>query len=209
MAPLPPVQNVLRIRMLGVNGQTPWFNGYYWHYNAATLLTGDVNAICQGFATAWSANLATLHGITVQLQRVEGIDLRAPDAAQGGVDANITGSRTGAALPVQAACVASWKVNYRWRGGHFRTYHPLGVITDITGGRLWSSSSLTTFNAAFDAYFAALQGIQVGGVGGHLTGVRYIQNSAPLVTPLDLPVTDVTIHSRIDTQRRRLGKEGV
>lgn len=205
--PLPNVPNVLKIQLIGSNQTTPWLNGIYWRYNAATLITGDINSLCANVATHWQTHLAPVHNTAVSLLRVQGIDLRARDAAQGGVDVSYPGSRAGVVYPTSVAAAVSWKVNYRWRGGHFRSYWPAGGSGDITSGRLWSSAFLTLLNTAVDGFRNALNGMTVGGTGGYLAGVRYHDQNALLATPLVLPVVDSTVHSRVDTQRRRLGRE--
>jgi hypothetical protein len=205
--PLPNVPNVLKLQFIGANSGTPWLMGLFWHYNAATLITGDINSLCAGAATAWQTNLASVHGTAVTLTRVQGIDLRARDAAQGGIDVSYPGTLGGVTYPASVAAVCSWKVNYRWRGGHFRSYMPAGVAGNITGGRLWSTAFLASLNTAVDAFRNALNGLTVGGTGGHLSGVRYVVDKVPLTVPLDLPIVDSTVHQRVDTQRRRLGRE--
>jgi len=205
--PLPNVPNVLRLQFIGANATTPWMCQLYWHYNAATLITGDINSLCATAATAWQTNLAPLHGTGVTLTRVAGIDLRARDAAQGGVDVSYPGTAGGVAYPTSVAAACSWKVNYRWRGGHFRSYWPMGVAGNIQAGRLWSTAFLASMNTGVDAFRNALNGMTVGGTGGHLSGVRYVVDKVQLATPLDLPIVDSTVHQRVDTQRRRLGRE--
>lgn len=203
----PDVPNVLRLQLIGTNQTTPWVLGLFWHYNAASLITGDINSVCANVATAWQSSLAAVHNPAVSLSRVQGIDLRARDAAQGGVDVSYPGTHAGVVYPVNVAAVISWKVNYRWRGGHFRSYLPAGSSGDITGGRIWSTTFLTALNTACDSFRNALNGLTVGGTGGHLTGIRYFSEKQVLAQPLDLVIVDSTVHGRVDTQRRRLGRE--
>lgn len=207
MVNLPNVPSVLKLQFIGTNQSTPWLFGLFWHYNAPTLITGDINSVCAAAATAWQTNMAGVHNTAVTLTRVQGIDLRARDAAQGGVDVSYAGTHAGVVYPTNVCAVLSWKVNYRWRGGHFRTYLPAGSAGDITAGRLWSTTFLTSLNTAADAFRNALNGLTVGGTGGHLSGIRYFDQKVMLETPLDLVIVDSTVHSRVDTQRRRLGRE--
>lgn len=204
---LPAVPNVLKLQFIGTNQTMPWLISLYWHYNAPTLITGDINSLCASAATAWQTNLSGVHNSAVSLLRVQGIDLRAPDAAQGGVDVSYPGVHAGVVYPTSVAAVISWKVNYRWRGGHFRTYLPAGSAGDITAGRTWSATFLTALNTGADAFRNALNGMTVGGTGGHMSGVRYHSQKQLLPVPLDLVVVDSTVHTRVDTQRRRLGRE--
>lgn len=204
---LPNVPNVLRLQFIGTNQTTPWLVQLFWHYNAPTLITGDINSLCALAATAWQSALAAVHNPAVVLTRVAGIDLRARDAAQGGVDVSYPGTHAGVVYPTNVAAVLSWKVNYRWRGGHFRSYLPAGSAGDVTGGRIWSTTFLTALNTGADAWRNALNGMTVGGTGGHLTGIRYFNEKQLLEVPLDLVIVDSTVHGRVDTQRRRLGRE--
>lgn len=207
MAPLPPVPNVLRILHKGTYQGAPWLVGIHVRYTGARPNSGQIDAACGSIASAWNTHLALLHATTVSLQRVEGYDLSAPDAANGFTSTSYTGTKSGTPQPVSLAAVMSMKVNYRWRGGHIRSYWPASVGGDLQSGRLWASSFKTSMDTQFNAWFAAINQITFGGATLKLVGVRYQGKNDPSTFPKDLDVISVVAHSRADTQRRRLGKE--
>lgn len=216
LGPLPNAQNVVRVRLNGSYQGQPWVALHFWHYNATVVNTGDINSLLTQWNTIYTTNLAPAMSSTVVLNTIDGWDLSSPAGATASVNSGVQGSRIGTALPVQVAAVCSWKVNFRWRGGHARTYWPAGVQSDISNGHLWTTAAHTAFENANSAYLSQINAITIGGVGGHLTLVRYIhtihnpdgtKTVAYFTPPLDLQIVDATVDQRIDTQRRRLGPD--
>jgi hypothetical protein len=213
LGPLPDVANVARVKLIGSNQGTPWVALFFWHYLAGTVTAGDLVSLCTGFATAFDTHLKAAFATTVQLQNVEAYDLSSRTGAVGSATGFTTGTRLGTALPTSTAAVASWKVNYRWRGGHPRTYWPAGVTADVENGHLWASAAASAFDSGNGAFLTAVNTQIVGGQGGYLTCIRYVHTPpggtgpAYLNPPLDLRIQDVSVDRRLDTQRRRLGPD--
>jgi hypothetical protein len=186
---------------------------FFWHYLAGTVTAADLVSLCTGFATAFDTNLKSAFGNVVSLQNVEAYDLSSRTGAVGSATGFTTGSRLGPALPTSTAAVASWKVNYRWRGGHPRTYWPAGVQTDVESGHLWSAAAAAAFDTGNGGFLTSVNGQIIGGQGGYLTCIRYVhtpvKGQPPVYfnPPLDLRIQDVSVDRRLDTQRRRLGPD--
>lgn len=213
LGPLPNVANVARVKLIGSNQGTPWVALFFWHYLAGTVTAGDLVSLCTGFATAFDTALKPAMATGVTLQNVEAYDLASRSGAQGSATGFTTGTRIGTALPVSTAAVASWKVNFRWRGGHPRTYWPAGVSNDVENGHLWTAAAAAAFDTANGGFLTSVNGQIIGGQGGYLTCVRYVHTPMPgqppeyLNPPLDLRIQDVSVDRRLDTQRRRLGPD--
>lgn len=213
LGPLPDVLNVARVKMIGSNQGTPWVALFFWHYLAGTVTAGDLVSLCIGFATAWDTNMKAAFATTVSMTNVEAYDLSSRTGAQGTASGLGPGTRAGTPLPASIAAVASWKVNYRWRGGHPRTYWPAGTTGDVEQGHLWTTAAAQAFDTASGAFLTAVNALTIGGQGGYLTCVRYVHTPAPgappeyFDPPLDLRIQDVSVDRRLDTQRRRLGPD--
>lgn len=213
LGPLPDVPNVARVKMSGTNQGTPWVALFYFHYLAGTVTSADMVSLSIGFSDAWGTTMAPAFVSSVTLDAVEAWDLSNRSGAQGSGGTTKTGSRVGSPLPVNIAAVASWKVNYRWRGGHARTYWPAGAQADVNSGHLWSGTARAAFETANGAFLSTVNALTVGGQGGYLTLVRYVhtpvKGEPPVYfnPPLDLRIQDVLVDARLDTQRRRLGPD--
>lgn len=216
LGPLPNVANVVRVKLNGTNQNTPWVALFFWHYLSAPPSSALLSSFCTAFVDAFRTALLPSIAGTVAVNGAEAWDLSARDAAQASGGTAAVGVRPGVPLPTSVAAVASWKVNYRWRGGHPRTYWPAGVATDVVDGHLWTDTARTAFEAGNEAFLTTVNAITLGGAGGYLTAVRYVhtvtdpdgtKHEEYFNPPLDLRIQDVLVDKRIDTQRRRLGPD--
>lgn len=214
MPALLPVSRVIQLTFAGTYFTQPWVNVLHWQYTAGPIGAADIVGLCNQAVVAWGQSIGDACSASVSLTAVRGIDLSAPDAPQGASSAPAeVGSLPGTGLPVNCAAVVSWIVNYRWRGGHFRSYMPVGVTTSITNGNTWSSTGLNLFRQKADDFLVAMNAITIAQGGGALVGVRRwrteVKGQPPVAIdpPLVLPYTSVLVDSRIDSQRRRLGRD--
>jgi hypothetical protein len=79
------------------------------------------------------------------------------------------GTRGAVILPPAAAVVISHSIARHYRGGHPRTYLPLGEGGDVTNGGLWTTGLTTAAQTAWGAWVAGL-------IGGSPYGSLTIQN---------------------------------
>lgn len=121
----------------------------------------------------------------------------------------VSGTDSSAALPPQCAVVASWQIAARYRGGKPRWYIP-GVPSSALSasyGAGFLSSWQTATETALKAFLASFQ---LGSANSHeysFGTISYETGHAPRVTPLFRFFTAVQLHGRLDSQRRRSGKE--
>jgi hypothetical protein len=143
----------------------------------------------------------------VQLQQVFVIDLSSNTSPSAEVQVNHIGTRVGTSFTAQVACVSSWTIARRYRGGHPRNYWPAGVTADSVDHRQWEGTARAAFQAAFEAFRVAINGLTVGTASVVMSSVSYRTAHALRPTPVVSPISAAVVHPRIDTQRRRLGKE--
>lgn len=128
---------------------------------------------------------------------------------------SITGAVSGTALPPQCAVALSWGITGRWRGGKPRTYIPGIPHTAQTAdpGAALAPTYVTSANAAAAAFQLAVNSIAVTGGLAELGVVSYYNKTANPTpphlrsTPMWFPYTGHRVHARLDSQRRRSGKE--
>jgi len=224
MAILPDAANALQITLKGLNQGNVWQNRF--HLQAAGSMgatSANLDTLCTAVATAWTTNIAPLCNPLVSLTEVDAIELttRSSPAFYSTLVTPSAGTRTGTPLPLSAACVISWTVPNRYRGGHGRIYVPAGNVADVITGKQWNTAGggfLATARTAATAFHNALQGLTIGAVGLDLVVMSYffgshktdaIPHPPPVMRPSPIPyaVTGARVRTRLDTQRRRLGKE--
>lgn len=214
MAPLPPIQNVLRIRLTGVMATNNWASIQYARFQGAPPTAADLGTVAASLRTAWQNAIAQLCFTDRSLRVIEVIDLSSDTSASAVNTGNTLGTRAGSPLPNNVAMVASYKIARRYRGGHPRTYWPAGVIADVTSGNLWTQTFLTLANTGAPAWVGNVNAIVLGGSPLQHGVVSYFErdpanpgHSKPRTSPLFFSTQSVVVHTRVDTMRRRLGKE--
>jgi len=160
----------------------------------------EMNSIAFDTYSAWLDHVMPLLNPALVFRDVEATDLTSDTGLKTAFLQVNPGGRGGVALPASVAACVSWNAAVRYRGGHARTYLA-GINQADTDdprhfGGTWLGLATTAMNAfAVDpptGYQYVLLRRVFGGV----------QRTPPLVYPLGSP----SINSRIDSQRRRLGR---
>lgn len=221
MVLLPDAPHCAMVTLNGLNQTTKWQNKLHFQYPAGTTLnTTMILALISGVESAWSAQIAPLCNTNVTLTSGVGVDLNSRQGVTF-TSSFVTppvGTRAGVAMPAQTALTASWIIQNRYRGGHPRTYFPGGVLADVVNGHTWTTTFSALAAVNFGNFITALNGITSGAVTFTFICLSYFSGShkvpgqpppAPVLRPVPLafPIQATVVHPRIDTQRRRLGKE--
>ena len=225
MPPLAAANQCAKVQLVGTNQGALWMNNLHFQTEAGAAVpqdTGQIDTFLTAIATSWGANIGPLCNTDVELTSLTFTDLTASDRVQ--YTATLVtpqdGSRAGAALPVSVAMVMSLRVSNRYRGGHGRIYVPAGVQADVVAGRQWSGAFNTAANTGVAAFRTTMEGLTIGSILMNLIVLSYFSGShktpenphpapVPRPTPLAMDVTSARVRTRVDTQRRRLGKETV
>lgn len=121
----------------------------------------------------------------------------------------LTGTATSASYPPQCAVCLSWSVNARYRGGKPRTYFP-GIpqnSTGTSGGSGLTATYATNLKNAANSFLNDINGTNVDGLLLQLGTISYYQHKVPRPSPVFVPYIGVHVHERLDSQRRRSGRE--
>lgn len=207
MPPLPPAAQCLKVRLVGTKTSLTWNNVLHVRYAGPAPTATDLVTFGTAVGTLWNTAIAPICPADVTLTEVDVVDLTSATSAAGTASVTHAGTRVGSGLGGQVAVVTSWLQSLRYRGGHPRTYWPGGTGADLQDGGHWTGAAVTQFKAASEAFRVGMNALTVGTASVQLINLSYRTLNAPRPTPLPVIITGSDVHPRIDTQRRRLGKE--
>ena len=207
MPPLPSAAGVAKIIVKQTLGGVNVYNilharepgGLFWTSSQLSTLASAVRS-------AWVTNVIPLQGSKLTLTDVVCQDL----GSNSGAEATTSGTNVGAqasTLPSNVAVCWSWKISRRYRGGHPRTYIAAIPYAHETEPNSLTSTARTSHLAAAAAIRSAINAVTVNGGTATMCAVHYYQNKALLGTPLISDITGVSVDDRLDSQRRRLGRD--
>lgn len=167
-----------------------------------------VSSLATSYKNAWSSNFPSSIAsswklVNTTVTAVDGSGLQGQD------NTNVPGTATGL-YPPQCAVAITWKGAIPWRGGRPRTYLP-GVPTSATSGSSQSSALATSYTSALAtsaiAFITTVNSFTIAGGSCTFGLISYYSRGAFRSTPLFVPLTTAVVHDRLDSQRRRSGKE--
>lgn len=113
-------------------------------------------------------------------------------------------------LPANIALCISWHIAPHYRGGHPRTYLA-GLPMDATANNTtWAGDVLGGFNEAATLFHESIESLgPIGsGISTVLHGVvSFVRDNEWRAPPVFYRINSGTVDSRIDSQRRRLGRD--
>lgn len=215
----PPLLNTVRLVVYytGPNG-TKANNVFHvlmgtgWSPSPANLAT-----LAENFFTTWfkttSGGGPGNYGSTIWTgQSVTCYDNGGTTENEGVYTAAAPGGTAGNCLPPQCANTISWNIPAHYKGGHPRTYLPGTPEAALVspGSNQLSSSWRSALAALCQSFLTNFAGSLVAGAAETLGTIRYTTKGVPIEGgPVFYPFNGGTIHGRIDSQRRRSGKESL
>lgn len=209
----PPIANVAKVSITYANtldAKLTAANVFYVKSAGITaaLASTGINTFIGSFESAWKTRMLPFIApqgklIGVKFATVDGNGL------QGfGVFSDV-GTAGSGALPPQCAIAITWLgQGVTWRGGRPRTYLP-NVPSGNVGGSvasLVSGIALSMANAAV-GFMNDIAALTIAGSSVALGTVSYYSRGAFRTPPLWVPYVGAVVHDRLDSQRRRSGKE--
>lgn len=205
-----PVFGVARVVFRGVSALQPVVNVMHVQNNAPTgssFTQPQIDQLATSMASLFVGNLVPLASSSYV-----GIDCTATDLSS---DLGVVGQApmigsglgSGPTIPNSTCVCISWKIPRHYRGGHPRTYiGPLATSSILTNTTL-ATAFLTTAQNAANAFRTAVNALSLSGQPARLVCVHRIAGGVTLADPLVDGITGNVVDTRIDTQRRRLGKD--
>ena len=199
-----------RVAIQGTHRGTNWANVFWCNLSGgATAPQADLDAWLTSFANAAKANLYTPCVNTVTFVQAKatlfqsgGTVLQSLSAMTG------TGGAAVAEIDDNSACyVVSWTSSVYWRGGKPRTYLPGVQQGSSTDGHTLVAGDRTAVAADAAAFRTAVNALTHGAITATSLGfVSFNSGNTARPSPLFFNVTGATVHGRLGSQRRRLGK---
>jgi hypothetical protein len=208
MVALPFAPAGLKIRFLGTTQGLPFVNVFHAQHSAATVTANDLQTFANGIHSAAQTNLVTAYYTGTSINTIEVTDISSALGPVATNTAGVPGGRTAANLnPVNVSYAVSWNQSLHYRGGHPRNYIPLSAVADISGGRLLASGVASALSSQWAAYLTAFNAVVSGTVTITMGMFQYHSHHVIVNPPQFFAYTGVRVHGRVDSQRRRLGKE--
>lgn len=211
MPPLPFVPDVVKLVVGGVANDAQWLNIFHFFHSDGTVddtaignlhthIIGDLDAIYHSFAS-----------ITVTVENETYTDISSDTGVEISFSDDTSGTDASALLPASACTLVSWEIARRYRGGHPRTYFPIGTVGSLASdsSKLFDPTYLEAVSAACET-FRGVCSYMDGGTGftWNLASVSYTSGLTPRPIPIHDNVTSAVVRERVCSQRRRLGKIG-
>lgn len=191
----------------------PIVNNLHLNASASPFTHADLLTLATAAYEAWESNMLPLQSSALTLDACVATDISGFTGPSAEYTESNAGGDGGTAQALNVACCVSEHTPLRYRGGHGRMY-----IAGITDPMLFSSTHFTV--DAADDFAEALQAIDTaltGNTYGAITvnGVVVLHGRKQViphtVPPTYLPpfssfVQTYSANTRLDSQRRRLGK---
>lgn len=191
---------------------------FYLSYSGSAPSGANCVTLATDIATQWNTNLAGFPDSDWTLTEVDVLDIATNSGLSGTVSVSHAGTGSGTSLPAQCCINVEFNISRRYRGGKPRMYFVPATESGQNNDSTWSSSLITAVNAAFTAFFAAIEALSIGSMGtlahvnlSYYEGFTNITNSSGreravptyrAVAKLD-PVVGYSMKAVIGSQRRR------
>lgn len=216
MPALPAVPGVVQVEWGGtLSGTNKWLNRVHIAYTGAPPSLIDLTAYATNIAGALVAQLTPLQPAATTIDGVTVVDLSSALGAVGESFGSTPGTRAGGEIPGSAAALVSYRVLRRYRGGHPRTYLPVGVTTDLLTQSTWQAAFVTAVGAAIDGILVACVTTSGAFTPSHQVSVSYYGGAPPVDEKSALravPIVDAiaddafVVSAEVASQRRRIGR---
>ena len=202
--PFIPVPNGAKVALnYTFNGQ-PVVNTLWFQYTGGVIDAQSISDLASGVNDWWVTRMKPALSSEITLETV---DVVAKDVAQGfigGVAVGLTGDLIGSTLPANVAYCLKFTTGLAGRSARGRNYIAAIRESDVDGNTIDAACS----TALLVAYRTLLQGGLEEIPNWVWSVVSFQSNNAPRAVAQVLPITWATTTGlRVDTQRRRLGKE--
>lgn len=168
-----------------------------------------MTSLATGLRNAWNTNIAPVVHTSASLTNTSVTDLTSNLGLVGVNSTSAAGTQSSTApMPANVALVASFKIGRRYRGGHPRMYLVAQTTANTTNSNNWLPAWITSSTTNLTAWMTAVNALTYSSMATiQLVNLSYYIGNALRPTPTFDTISGVQIHSRVDTMRRRLGKE--
>jgi len=207
MPALVPVPGVVRVTCTGTAAGQQVVNVFHVRAGAGSLSSGAVAAATTGVGTAYATHLMPRLNINYSGGTFYGVDLTSDDGAEASGSLGGGGSGSATNVPNSAAVCITWKIGRHYRGGHPRTYLGPIATASIEGPTSLAAAFVTSTRTGALGFLTAVNATTAGGFTCQLVCLHRVREGVQLDPVLVSPIIGADVDDRIDSQRRRLGRD--
>lgn len=208
MPPLPAIPGMAKIIVKQTLAGVSVYNVLHAISQGSVAWTAtEATNMATAVRSAWVTNVIPLQASSLTLTDVQVVDLTSNTGNEGTASGTTNGTAVGTALSSNVAITWSWKISRRYRGGHPRTYIAGCPQSAQTTPNTILASAITSHVAAANAIRNAINAVIVGGSTAFMAVPHYVKDGVRLTTPDWSYINSVSVDSRLDSQRRRLGRD--
>ena len=209
MPALPFVPNVLKLEVTGTLGPGEFTNIFHVGGSTSPWTVSQVEAAVSHLNSTLGYIYTNDGGTDLSVTELVATDLTSDTSPRVVSTPGWTGSRSGISAPASSCVLVAWGVSRRWRGGHPRTYFPLGDAALMENSTTWDTAFITQVAADVASFIEAIYSCPLpAGSSPVPVAISYYTGGALRTTPVIDVITSESVRPRICSQRRRLGKIG-
>lgn len=207
MPALANVPAVARVSVRGTASGQAIVNIFHLKWTGGNIPAGSILYMASLVETAYRTHLMPRLNGNYSGDTVRAVDLSLSTGEEATVALSGTGGTTSSGVPQSAACCISWRINKHYRGGHPRTYLGPLFAAAIESPTSLAATYVAQVAAAAESFRTAINAGTTGGQTISLVAVHRYEGGVPLLVPQASPILAATVDTRIDTMRRRLGRD--
>lgn len=200
----------VRVAIQGNHAAVNWANVFWFNLSGgAGAPQSDIDAWLVSMHAAYKTRLQGVLHSTVNVVDATATLFQSGGTVLQSVDATAwAGSAAGTEVQDNSVCrVLSWKSNVYWRGGKPRTYLPSSETGWQSSNVNVSAAHIAILNTAGTNLHNDWNALSHGAITATQHGfVSFFAGGTPRSPAVFFPITGVTCHPRLGSQRRRLGK---
>ncbi len=194
----------------------------FFRYTGAGASAADLVTLANSICASYVVNIQDLFHVSRSLLSVTITDLSSPTSPEGiSTDVALVGTRAGTKLPASSSVLQSQEILRRYRGGHPRTYWPMGVEADLQDSQTWTVAFVNAVHAGLVNHFndwstdlvpgiTSVENVNVSYYEGFTVHTGTTGRARNVSTPRLSPVVDVVVSSIVregiaQIRRRLLG----
>lgn len=207
MPALRPVPAVARVTCRGTANGQAIVNVFHVKWTGGNFDLPAITYVANLVKGAYEANFAPRLGSTWAGDTVRAVDLSLTAGQEATVALAGTSAGSAVQTPQSAACCVTWRIMRHYRGGHPRTYLGPLATTAIQNPTTLADAYVTQVITSANAFLSAINLGSTSGNTMRLVAVHRTQDQAELIVPQTSDIISATADTRIDTMRRRLGRD--
>lgn len=184
MPPLPSPGNVLKLNVnWAIDGDSMGQTVHFFKYTGSAANPADLSSFAASAVAQGDSQFGTLCGNTVGMLAATVRDLASSMGLEVNAGTPWVGTAGTALLAPGSAMVVSHSIGRHYRGGHPRTYLPIGVSGDVATTGLWTTGFTATADTAWGNWVLSIAESAYGALNvGQICNVSYFGPPNRMIT---------------------------